>query len=204
MPKRWFIFSGVVFAALTQTGWCQKVSDWRVYKVADGLPESACISVAISPSGKVLARHLSSESVSLLNGYTVSNVPLPAAGASRVRETPNGQLWTVVPEGLLEFKDGTWALHPVPEIAAVFRSGLPRPISPIPFFPVKQDQVIFLLPDRLMKITIEETDHSLTEVLRTVKQMRIGEFSDMTVAQDGGLWISGPEGWGKCPAPSVI
>src|SRR5215831_5666106 len=85
---------------LGSTGWAQKASNWRVYKLADGLPESACISVTVSPQGKVYVRHFALPVVSELDGYTVRSIPASEIGRSRVYQSPGGQLWGVVPEGL--------------------------------------------------------------------------------------------------------
>src|ERR1035438_6628727 len=120
--KGWMLLLGAAFIALAEMSWGQKPSEWpvnlRVYRMADGLPESACSAVALTPQGKVLARHLKSGSVSELDGYTISVIPSPGVGIGRVYQSPGGQLWAVVAEGLQEFKDGEWMLHPVPEIDA--------------------------------------------------------------------------------------
>src|ERR1035437_8814527 len=61
-PKGLILLLGATLVALVETSWAQKPPDWpvnwRVYRMADGLPESACVSVTLAPQGKVLARHL--------------------------------------------------------------------------------------------------------------------------------------------------
>src|SRR5438045_2132432 len=94
-------------------GWAQKIPNWRTYRMADGLRESGCLSVTVSAQGKVLVRHLNTLFVSELDGYAISVKPLPEIGKGRVYQSPGGQLWTVVPDGLREFNDGTWLVHPV-------------------------------------------------------------------------------------------
>src|SRR5437667_114480 len=47
---------GAALVALAETSWAERASNWRVYKVADGLAESACLSVTVAPQGKVLRR----------------------------------------------------------------------------------------------------------------------------------------------------
>src|SRR5579862_2221454 len=144
---QWLALS-VVVASLEKKSWGQKASNWRVYKLADRLPESACISVTLSPQGKVLARHFAVPFISELDGYSVRTIPSPEIGRSRVYQSPGGQLWAVVPEGLQEFKDGAWLLHRVPEITGETRGGSSRVIDPIPLWPVRQGLVLLLLPDR--------------------------------------------------------
>ena len=170
--------------------------------MADGLPESACSSVSLAPQGKVLTRHLKSGSVSELDGYTITVIPAPSAGIGRVYQSPGGQLWAVVAEGLQEFKHGEWILHPVPEIAADFRARLPRAIDPIPLCPARQGVVIFLLPDRLLQFNAEDPDNPRTEVLLTAAQTRLERFSNMTLSHDSGLWIAGARGLVKVPGPA--
>ncbi len=199
--KGLFLLLGAAFVALAGTSWGQKASNWRVYKVADGLPESACSSVTISPQGKVLTRHLSQPAISQLDGYTINVLPAPSGGNSRVYESPAGQLWTVVREGLQEFKDGTWVLHRVPEVATETRSGRPWSVSAVPLCPAKQGLVIFLLPDRLLEFNSEASGQARIEVLRLADQTQLKAFSGMTPARDGGLWVAGARGFAKAPGP---
>src|SRR5207302_11317821 len=105
------IFLGVVLVALGQTCCGQRASNWRAYRMADGLPESACVAVTVAPNGKIVARHFTTASLSELDGYNIVVQPAPP-GRSRVYESPGGQLWTVNPEGLQELKDNAWIMHP--------------------------------------------------------------------------------------------
>jgi signal transduction histidine kinase len=199
MPKALVFFLGAAMLVRVETGWSQRASNWRTYRMADGLPESGCVAVTIAPQGKILVKHLSSASVSELDGYNVNVIPAPEVVGSRVYESAGGQLWTVVAQGLQEFKDGSWVLHRVPEIATAFHVG----IDPIPLCPVRHGLVIFLLTDRLMEFNSEDPDHPRTKVLHTVSQTRLEKFSSMTlpITRDGGLWIAGGRGLAQVPGP---
>lgn len=197
---RWFLLS-MVLVALAGRSWAQKASNWRVYKLADGLPESASISVTISPQGKVLARHFNLPIITELDGYSVRTIPSPEIGKGRVYQSPGGQLWTVVPQGLQEFKDGVWVLHRVSEIAGEIRGGSSRIIDPIPLWPVRQGLVLLLLPDCLLEYNAEDPEHPQTKVLLAAKRTRLQSFSGLTAARDGGLWIAGELGLAKVPGP---
>src|SRR5207237_3404377 len=70
----WIVFLGAAFVAVAETTLGQRPASWRVYKVIDGLPESACSSVSISPQGKVVGKHLNLLSASNGGGYTVTFV----------------------------------------------------------------------------------------------------------------------------------
>lgn len=197
---RWLLFWPIL-VALAGTSWAQKASNWRVYKLADRLPESSCISVTVSPQGKVLARHFNLPLVSELDGYTVRTIPSPDIVKSRVYQSPGGQLWAVSPEGLQEYVEGTWVLHRVPEIATQTHGVASRVIDPVPLWPVRQDLVLLLLPDNLLEYNAEDPAHPQTKVLKAAKQTGLERFSSLTSARDGGLWIAGMHGLAKLPGP---
>src|SRR4051794_7144956 len=96
--KRWFLLAA--FLSLTNACWGQGTSGWRVFKVGDGLPESACSSVTIGLNGDVLTTHPGSAFIADLNGYTVSQFPGPSFRPERIGASPSGQLWAVGPDGL--------------------------------------------------------------------------------------------------------
>ncbi|MEI7936901.1 MAG: ATP-binding protein [Verrucomicrobiota bacterium] len=204
-PKGLILILGASLLALPDTSWGQRLLPWpvnsRVYRTADGLPEPAGISVTLAPQGNVFARHMKAAAISQLDGYSVGAIPAPDTGKGRVYESPAGQLWTVVVEGLQEFRNGHWVLHPVPEIAAEFRTRLPRLIDPIPLCPVRQDVVLYLLPDRLLQFSAEDQNHPHSEVMLTAAQTRLEKFSGMTLGRDGGLWIAGTRGLAKVSGP---
>ncbi len=109
---------GVILLWACSNCWGQRAANWRAFKLADGLPESACIAISLTSQGKVVARHLTRPLVSELDGYSIVSRPAPEGGKARVYQSPGGQLWTAMPEGLLEFRNDAWVFHRVPEIAA--------------------------------------------------------------------------------------
>ena len=203
--KGLILLLGTTLLGLPGSSWGQKPSSWpvtmRVFRMVDGLAESACISVSLAPQGKVLVRHLKSASISQLNGYTVSNIPAPDTGNNRIYESPAGQLWTVAADGLQEFRNGNWLSHPVPEIAAQFRGYVPHLLDPVPLCPVRQGVVLFLLPDRLLEFDADAPDQPRTTVLLTAAQTQLEKFSGLARARDGGLWIAGERGLSKVSGP---
>ena len=197
---RWLTLWALLLASAS-TCCGQKASNWRSYKLADRLPESACISVTFSPQGLVLVRHFSAPFVSELDGYNVRTIPSPEIGRSRVYQSPAGQLWTVVPEGLEEFRDGDWVLHRVAELNGELSAGTSRVIDPVPMWPVRQGLLVLLLSDRLLQFNCEDPQNPHVEVLRQVAQTGLGRFSGMAHSRDDGLWISGSRGLAKVPGP---
>ena len=163
---------------------------WRVYKADEGMHQAACVSVSVAPNGKVVALHRNRSFVTELDGYSVKSIPLPEP-AGDVSEGSGGQLWATVPSGLLqEFKPGAWQVQPVPEIATESN-------TVVPLYPARQGQVLFLRDDQLMDFNVENSEHPQIQVLRQCGQTRLGKFTDMVVARDGGLWITGERGLGK-------
>ena len=136
-----------------------------------------------------------------LDGYTISTFPKSSDIIGRIGESPSGHIWAMTRQGLQEWKNGAWVLHPVAEIAAEFQTSHSLSIQRIPFYPVKQGLVVFLLPDRLMEFSTEEPNHPHTTILRDASQTQIGKFSGMVVARDGSLWISGARGLARMPGP---
>ena len=186
--------------ALTRAGWGQK-SAWSRYNLVDGLPESACVSVTAAQQGKVVVKHLRQPFISELDGYGINPVPAPENAIGRVYESPGGQLWTLVPGGLQEYKNDAWIFHSVPQIATNFPPGRLGAHVSLPLYPTRQGRVLFLLPDGLMEFSAENPEHPTTEVLRTANQTVLRKFAGMSLARDGGLWISGAGGFAKVAGP---
>src|SRR5215471_14923358 len=147
---------GIGLVMLTGTSLAQRASNWRVYKLADGLAEPGCIAITLSPQGKVLVRQLNFPILSQLDGYTVSTLGLPPGGNARVYQSPGGQLWTVVPEGLEEYTEGVWHFHGVPRIVGTYPNSA-RIIDAVPLMPVKQGLVLLMLPSGLMQFSASRT-----------------------------------------------
>src|SRR5438094_8747595 len=108
----WTFLVAATLSLFAETSWGQRTLNWRIYKVADGLAESACFSATISPQGKIVTKHFNPYA-SELDGYNVITTLTPE-GAGRVYESPGGQFWTIDSGGLEEFKDGAWLTHPLP------------------------------------------------------------------------------------------
>ena len=89
---------GTVFLALAQTGRGQSAAYWRVYKVYDGLHQSTCVSVSVTPNGKVLVRHPDGTFITELDGYNVKSMA-PPEPASDFSGSPGGQLWVMARDG---------------------------------------------------------------------------------------------------------
>jgi hypothetical protein len=196
-----FFLVATAFITLAPMAWGQRYSDWRLYRAADGLAESPSVSVTVGANEKILAKHINVDSISELNGYSVTSFASPEVGRNRVYESSNGELWTVATEGLEEFRNGAWQLHPIPEIAALYRGMVPSTVPQVPVLVVRQSRVLLLLPDELLEFTVENPDQPRTIVLQTADRTGLQKFLGMTLAGDGSLWISGARGFERTTGP---
>lgn len=169
-----------------------------MYKAVDGMPEAACVAVYFSPQGKVLARHLNQPYLSELDGYRVVALAASPNSDRKVYMSPGGQIWTVAQTGLEEFKGGTWMSHPVPEIPRFPQTSL---IDPVPLYPIRQDLVLMLFPDRLVEFNAERPDQPQTRVLRLASDTGLGNFTGMTPGRNGALWVCATRGLARIPGP---
>lgn len=191
----------LLFGLLAASSLAQRAPNWRAFKLADGMPESACIAVTLTSQGKVLARHLTRPLVSELDGYSIISRFTPEVGKGRIYQSPSGQFWTAVPEGLLEFRNGSWLFHRVPEIAAETSAAAAHVVDPVPLLPVRQGLLLFLLPSGLMQFNSQDPDHPRISLLCSAASAGVGNFWGMTQARDGGLWISGSRGVARFAGP---
>lgn len=175
-------------AALGPNLFAPPANPWRVFKQSDGLAENACVSVTVGAGGHVLVRHPNSDAISLLDGYEITTVPGPPGNPNRVYESPSGQLWTVAPQGLLEFREGAWLPHPVPQIPRQLQTG---DTNPIPLLPVRHGRVLILLRDQLLQFKAENSGDDRIQTVRRAEGTSLGEFQNMTPSRDGGLWVAG-------------
>jgi signal transduction histidine kinase/ligand-binding sensor domain-containing protein len=201
MAKRWILVCGTAFLAATAAVRAQKTSNWRVYKSADGLPESYTSSVTVSSRGNVWVKHLNGPLISSLDGYQIKTYPSPGIGANRFYESPGGQLWTIATNGLQLFTDGHWTQYPVPEIAVEFKRNTFNPFRPIPLCPVRQNRVLFFTPDALREFNVETLARPETTVLLPANRTHLQKFSSMALSHDGGLWLTSAHGVIKIAGP---
>ena len=187
----------VVFAflfTLEQTAWGQAQQHWRYWTQLDGLGESFCASVTVSPSGNIWVNHGSVEQMSWLDGYSVHHIPSPGPNVP-VYESSSGQIWSLYWDelwvrigGLQQYKytDRRWVRYEADECQPVR--------SRYEILPVAQDRVLFLLPDRVMEFNAATKQ---TTVIKNVNETKLERFNHMISARDGGVWITGEKGAAK-------
>ena len=204
--RRLCLLAAVCFHAALTLG--QGTSEWRQFTAADGLGDSYVSSIAVSPRGEIVFTHHAPGPVTLYDGFDFRTTKLLPQGSGgrefsldqpyRVLEDFPGSLWTIYGEGLAEWRDGTWLQHPIPEIAREVRTNFLRRVRANWVLPLGFRRVLFLTQNRLMGYDAERNE---TRTWKLASQTKLGVFSDLAAARDGGLWINGLSGLAKLPAP---
>ena len=183
-----------------------KPVNWRVFRLADGMPSIVCSSVTVDLQGKVLVSHPDISAFTEFDGYTIRKLGTPLPEARRFYVSPAGQLWALNKKGLNEYRDGDWVLHTPKEL------GLDLPLSsdwidsPV-ICPIRQGVILLLLPDRLIQFTSEPGHTHRFDVLKQANETALGQFNSIVPARNGGFWVSGTHGvarlQGSRHAPAV-
>jgi signal transduction histidine kinase len=178
----------VVFLAGPDEGYTEQAGLWRVFWTAGKPPVSGFRSVTISENGNIVAVGSADSSFWIFDGYDAKQGPLPDSAATRVWQSPAGQLWTVSPRGLWVKESGPWKLCPVSS-------------GEWPLCPMRLNTVLWLLPGRLAEVNAENPTNARVETLHFSSQTRIGAFADMTAGAAGELWIAGEHGLARVSGP---
>jgi len=178
-----FLLGFLLLTGLACPAWNDILSQhFRYWNVSDGLAESWSNWINLSPLGNVLISHGEVGQFSYLDGYFVHRFPSPGAYIE-ILESPSGQFWAWSPKGLQTLIDKRWIEFPVPEIEAADEG--------ISILPMEDDQVLFLLPNRLMAF---HADRQETTLIQSAEDTQIGRFISMHRSKIHGIWITGERG----------
>ncbi|MBL8211663.1 MAG: response regulator [Bryobacterales bacterium] len=171
---------------------------WRFWTVADGMAESYTQSLASGADGSVWVRHGSVRAMSVLDGYSVRQIPEPRNAAevnwlliARVYSDLPVQAWTVEDRVLKQWTGGEWIAHPLP----------PGTKPAMGAMPVGNGRVWVLFQDRLAEYLPAARSW---RVLRHSADAHIGAFASMIRGSGGDLlWIAGDHGALRLDAASA-
>ncbi len=167
----------------------QKPPLWRFWDVNDGLTESYITTIWVDHLGNVWAQHGDVDTMSRLDGYRAHKLPSPRS-SRRVCATRDGRLWTFDSGRLQEYVNQQWIPHSAKELSEIPAAVLGRVVM----LPTEHDRLLLLLPDRLAEY---DPAHRALRTLKSAAETRLGEFTGMAAARDGGLWTTGERGVGK-------
>jgi len=162
---------------------------WRFWTPADGMTEAYTQSLAVAGDGSVWARHGSVNAMSVLDGYTVAQIPEPRQAPevnwlliARVHADRLGEAWTVEDRVLKQWVGGRWVSHGAP-------AGWATPMRGA--VPMGEDRVWVLFEGQLAEY---RPSNKAWRVLRQSSAARIGSFTNMLRGVGGDLWIGGATG----------
>ncbi|HUU29048.1 MAG TPA: ATP-binding protein [archaeon] len=173
-------------------------TNWRFFNASDGMGESGASYVTLGSDGRIWVAHGMEDKLSWLDGWPTTDGKfvrtLPSPGEDlKVYESCSGQLWSLYANGIQLFSGGKWIRYQIDEINVSFSADI-QFRTVIPFLPGGQDQVYYLLPDRLMMFNAA---NGKKENVKRAVEANIGRFIDMIAARDGGIWITGQKGIAK-------
>ncbi len=224
--KQTFSFVIALLTAISTGFAAPQTNHWRAFTKSDGLRENSCVSVTVGAGGNILVRHGRQNSISIFDGYEFSTLPAPGTNRGRLYESPGGQLWTVTREGLLEFREGEWSPHPVPQVAAHFRAARTNEVR---LQPIRQGRVLILLPEETLQLDSSDPEHPQIdpvarpastnvlagELLRETAQLpdvfSVRRVFDVQAEPGGAVWFATSDGlfrqsgelWEAAVAPAV-
>lgn len=174
------------------SGAAERTAHWRTFPAGE-LP---IVSVTLGARGRVIACQGDGAAITILDGYTNRQIALPdnVSRPVRVYESRTGQLWTTFFEGLLVYKGGQWNRHFINDI----RLEPLKPFHPIPIVPAEVNRALFLLPNRLMEFDFGDPRLS---AIKYAPDTQLGSFFEMSETSDGGLLISGANGFARITGP---
>lgn len=211
-----------LFFALLPTA--EAASYWRFWTKADGLMESVVFGLTADSEGRILVKSGDVPSVSVLDGYQITQLPSPHA-YGRFLSSADRELWTFDTKGI-EIHDKTgWHAYPDSDIAHFATAS---PMLRTPWFvysytrgpgdrmdvaPESRRAGIIMFPDKLV-----EWDRvtGRKNVLRLASEGSLSRFRDIQSSWDGGFWIAGEHGiahlkkngdlpeWREYPAPAGV
>ena len=150
---------------------------------SQGVPKSSVYAVHVSPSGTVWAGTISAGVVvsdgSGTKTYTTAN-GLASNTVTSIAETSDGHVWVGTPNGIAEFRDGTW-------VNWTTKEGLPTPDVKLCFADSK-NVIWATTPDGLVYIS-ERRVHTLPDIPPPLREQILGIAED----QLGFLWVSTPD-----------
>lgn len=190
MVKRSVLALLLLLSGMACAAWSDIHSQhFRYWNASDGLAESWSYWINKSPLGHILIGHGEVGEFSWLDGYFVHVLPSPGA-YNEVQESPLGQFWALSGQGLQTLIGKQWKEFPVAEIAGAD--------GDVHMLPGVDDQVLFLLPDRLMAF---HADRQETMEIKRADAGRIGRFISLHRTGSQSIWITGQHGLARVRKP---
>ena len=191
MMKRFRACLPALLLLLTAPLPAQVQAGWRFWSAPDGLTETYCRTLGVTPGGSVWVRHGAVASMSVLDGYTVTRIQEPRTASSvnwsvlaRVYASPPGDAWTVEDGALKQYRNRRWIVHATQAPGEQMRAAIPR----------RPSRILVLFSDRLAEY---DTDSRSWTVVKKSAETAVGSFLGMVRGIAGEFWVTGAHGAGK-------
>lgn len=174
-----------VLVFLTPESQCQSRSDWQFWTSADGLKESYSRQMSIGADGRLWVRHGAVNAMSVLDGYTMIQIPEARRGSAidwnrmaRIHTGVDGAAWTVENHALMSFNGTGWNTEALEGLGDTMIAAMPA-----------AGAVLVLLADR---VALYHPDSHSWRVLKTSQDL--GSFSRMIPGFHSDFWITAEHG----------
>jgi hypothetical protein len=161
---------------------------WRFCDAADGLSETYSRTISSGPNGDIWVRHGAVRFASILNGYSVAQIPEPRLGVDDdfnllkpISATGSGGGWVGENGNLKEYVNRRW-------VTRATQAPGERMITALA---ITSRRVLILFNNRLS--TYDPETRSWT-VVKTSAATALGEFRNMTSGFSGEVFTTGPHG----------
>src|SRR5260370_26985836 len=181
--------SAIVLLLAVPGAFAQSRLDWRFWTASDGMPESYVRKLSRGPDGRIWIRNGVVDSMSILDGYGITQIPEPRVGRAiedwglmaRVLAGSDGEAWTIENHALKRFAGGQW------HIETAEKTG-DRMIATAP---TSGGRVLVLFSDRLS--SYQPGSHAWT-VLKSSAEGSVVKFLHMAPRFAGDFWIAAAHG----------
>jgi hypothetical protein len=171
---------------------------WRSQARAAGLPALPVLALTFSPRGTLWIMHGTGGPIQAYDGWSARTLPPAIFPGFPVKESRSGQIWSLHPEGLQEFRRGEWVVHPVSAIRTERDSHPLKVLRSLPILPAERDRVLVALPDAIIKHDVVQ---GRSMVLRSAQTGGMGRFVDLLETREGYVWVVGEDGAARVPGP---
>ncbi len=162
---------------------------WRSWGVRDGLAETYTYRLSVTPDGAAYIRHGAVRSMSIFDGYSVTQIPEPRQNAqphwpseARAYACRSCTPWVISQGELREFKDGKWLTHFVPPAGERLVGAVPT-----------GDRVVVIAENALRQYTPETR---AWQEIGAARRSKIQPFVQFAMSTPGEIWIAGEHGLG--------
>jgi signal transduction histidine kinase len=169
-----FAPAGLLFCLAATAEGASSSPLWRYWDREDGFSETGAESIAEGPHNTIWVKHGGMISMSMLDGYSVNQVPDPQV-ERRVYGT-----WGATSEGIIHYQNGRWALHPYRSLVAA--TG-------------RDENVAFAItPDLFFSFSASD---GAFQAIKRAADTKLGHFLSIGRYNAGALWVVGENGLGR-------